>query len=105
MSIKLNTLDDVSFVIKRCSKNGLGLMMLFHLENCPHCIKMNPEWHRAAKLQKSVIFTDIECSENKSEFKRVFNIETFPHIVFCNKNGFQKLNINRDAESIANATR
>lgn len=104
MSIELRTLDDIMYAKEECKKNGMRLMILFHLKYCPYCTTLFPEWMTASHKKSKVVFAHIECSNNKQVFKNAFKFQTFPNIVLYDRDNVKQITLSqRNSDSIFRA--
>jgi len=71
------------------AKNHEGALVDFYTPNCPHCVKLAPEFEKAAQEAKqkehSVAFASVDCSTSPEVCKK-FNIDRHPSL-FWFKNG------------------
>ena len=62
-------------------------MLLLHMEGCPHCVELMPEWNKFTKMNDTSIQTkSVEMNEDKSLVKK-YNVDGFPTILLLNSNG------------------
>ena len=55
--------------------------VFFKMEGCPHCVKMQPEWDKFKKNNKSGIATaEFEASKNPEECKK-YGVKGFPTLL------------------------
>ncbi len=66
---------------------GRKALLLLHMEGCPHCVKLMPEWDNFTKMNDTSITTkSIEKDEDRSLVKR-YGVEGFPTILLLDSNG------------------
>ena len=66
---------------------GRKALLLLHMEGCPHCVKLMPEWDNFTKMNDTSITTkSIEKDEDRSLVKR-YGVEGFPTILLVDSNG------------------
>ena len=66
---------------------GQKELLLLHMEGCPHCTKLMPEWHKFVKNNTTSIQTNVvEKDENPSLINK-YGVEGFPTILLLGKNG------------------
>ena len=66
---------------------GRKTLLLLHMEKCPHCVELMPEWNKFTKMNDTSIQTkSVEMNEDKSLVKK-YDVEGFPTILLLNSNG------------------
>ena len=66
---------------------GRKALLLLHMEGCPHCVKLMPEWGKFTEMNDTSIATkSVEKDEDKSLVKR-YGVEGFPTILLVDANG------------------
>jgi len=75
-------------IFRKCTEGyeGRKELMLLHMEGCPHCVKMMPDWE-AAKSENNtdVMMSDYERSDKKGEeMCKKHNVTGFPTILLLN---------------------
>lgn len=66
---------------------GRKTLLLLHMERCPHCVELMPEWKKFTKMNDTSIQTkSVEMNEDKSLVKK-YDVEGFPTILLLNSNG------------------
>ena len=81
----------VSMLLTTVSKiegfEGRKTLLLLHMERCPHCVELMPEWNKFTKMNNTSIQTkSVEMNEDKSLVKK-YDVEGFPTILLLNSNG------------------
>lgn len=80
-------------------------MLLLHMNGCPHCVKMMPDWEAAKKENPTdVVMNDYERSEKKGEeMSKKHNVSGFPTILLLNGENPTVYNGNRTKEGFIEA--
>ena len=66
---------------------GRKSMLLLHMEGCPHCVELMPEWNKFTKMNNTSIETkSVEMNEDRSLVKK-YDVDGFPTILLLNSNG------------------
>ena len=66
---------------------GRKALLLLHMEGCPHCVKLMPEWDKFTEMNDTSIATkSVEKDEDRSLVKR-YGVEGFPTILLVDANG------------------
>lgn len=65
---------------------GGKTMYLIHMDKCPYCVKMMPEWKKFKQMNNTgVVVKEIEQSEDPS-FVKKHKATSFPTIIMTNGN-------------------
>ena len=73
--------------VKKEGFKGRKALLLLHMEGCPHCVKLMPEWDKFTEMNDTSIATkSVEKDEDKSLVKR-YGVEGFPTILLVDSNG------------------
>ena len=68
---------------------GRKELLLLHMEGCPHCVKLMPEWKKFISMNNtSIIPKAVEKDEDSSLVKK-YNVTGFPTILLLDKNGIK----------------
>jgi len=66
---------------------GRKSLLLLHMEGCPHCVKLMPEWDKFIKMNNTSITTKaVEKDDDRALVKR-YGVEGFPTILLLDSNG------------------
>ena len=66
---------------------GRKSLLLLHMEGCPHCVKLMPEWDKFTKMNNtSIIAKAVEKDDDRALVKR-YGVEGFPTILLLDSNG------------------
>ena len=66
---------------------GRKELLLLHMEGCPHCVNLMPEWNKFCEENDTSIKTKmIEKDEDKSLVKK-YGVEGFPTILLLDSSG------------------
>jgi len=66
---------------------GRKSLLLLHMEGCPHCVKLMPEWDKFTKMNNTSITTKaVEKDDDRALVKR-YGVEGFPTILLLDSNG------------------
>jgi len=66
---------------------GRKSLLLLHMEGCPHCVKLMPEWDKFTKMNNTSITTKaVEKDDDRALVKR-YGVEGFPTILLLGSNG------------------
>jgi len=66
---------------------GRKSMLLLHMEGCPHCVELMPEWNKFTKMNDTSIETkSVEMNEDRSLVKK-YDVDGFPTILLLNSTG------------------
>ena len=77
---------------------GSKKVIYFHMEGCPHCVKLNPEWNKFAAEAK--IKTEKFESKQKKELQKKFGVEGYPSVIMV-KDGKKVAELAPDARTKA----
>jgi len=73
--------------VKKEGFKGRKALLLLHMEGCPHCVKLMPEWDKFTEMNDTSIATkSVEKDEDRSLVKR-YGVEGFPTILLVDSNG------------------
>ena len=73
--------------VKKEGFKGRKELLLLHMEGCPHCVKLMPEWDTFKEINNTPITTKaVEKDEDRSLVKR-YGVEGFPTILLLDSNG------------------
>lgn len=80
-------------------------MLLLHMDGCPHCVKMMPDWEAAKDENPTdVVMNDYERSEKKGEeMSKKHNVSGFPTILLLNGENSTVYNGDRTKEGFIEA--
>lgn len=77
------------FLKQREGFEGRKELLLLHMEGCPHCVKLMPEWKKFISMNDtSIIPKAVEKDEDSSLVKK-YNVTGFPTILLLDKNGIK----------------
>ena len=77
------------FFIQREGFEGRKELLLLHMEGCPHCVKLMPEWKKFVGMNNtSILPRAVEKDEDRSIVKK-YNVTGFPTILLLDKNGIK----------------
>ena len=66
---------------------GRKSLFLLHMEGCPHCVKLMPEWDKFTQMNNTSIITKaVEKDDDRALVKR-YGVEGFPTILLLDSNG------------------
>ncbi len=66
---------------------GRKSLLLLHMEGCPHCVTLMPEWDKFTKMNNTSITTKaVEKDDDRALVKR-YGVEGFPTILLLDSNG------------------
>jgi thiol-disulfide isomerase/thioredoxin len=66
---------------------GRKSLLLLHMEGCPHCVKLMPEWDKFTQMNNTSIITKaVEKDDDRALVKR-YGVEGFPTILLLDSNG------------------
>ena len=66
---------------------GRKSLLLLHMEGCPHCVKLMPEWDKFTQMNNTSIITkSVEKDDDRALVKR-YGVEGFPTILLLDSNG------------------
>ena len=66
---------------------GRKELLLLHMEGCPHCVKLLPEWDNFTKMNDTNITTkSVERNDDQALVKR-YGAKGFPTILLLDENG------------------
>ena len=66
---------------------GRKSLLLLHMEGCPHCVTLMPEWDKFTKMNNTSITTKaVEKDDDRALVKR-YGVEGFPTILLLGSNG------------------
>ena len=66
---------------------GRKELLLLHMEGCPHCVKLLPEWDNFTKMNDTNITTkSVERNDDQALVKR-YGVKGFPTILLLDENG------------------
>ena len=66
---------------------GRKELLLLHMEGCPHCVKLLPEWDNFTKMNDTSIVTkSVERNDDQALVKR-YGVKGFPTILLLDENG------------------
>ena len=66
---------------------GRKSLLLLHMEGCPHCVKLMPEWDKFTNMNNTSITTKaVEKDDDPALVKR-YGVEGFPTILLLDSNG------------------
>ena len=61
--------------VKKEGFKGRKALLLLHMEGCPHCVKLMPEWDKFTEMNDTSIATkSVEKDEDKSLVKRYLEL-------------------------------
>ena len=73
--------------VKKEGFKGRKELLLLHMEGCPHCVKLMPEWDTFKEMNDTSITTKaVEKDEDRSLVKK-YGVEGFPTILLLDSNG------------------
>ena len=73
--------------VKKEGFKGRKELLLLHMEGCPHCVKLMPEWDKFKEMNDTSITTKVvEKDEDRSLVKK-YGVEGFPTILLLDSNG------------------
>ena len=89
------------FFGKKSLENGKKLIF-FHMDGCPHCESMKPEWDKLKATNSSHIKLEDYERKQKPDLVEKFSIRGFPSIVLVDDNNdkVDEYNGDRKAKSI-----
>jgi thiol-disulfide isomerase/thioredoxin len=60
-----------------------NVIIFFHMEGCPYCIKTRPFWNqlKKAKLNNKYKFYEIESADVSPQLREQKNISGYPHFI------------------------
>jgi thioredoxin-related protein len=66
---------------------GRKELLLLHMEGCPHCVKLLPEWDNFTNMNDTNITTkSVERNDDQALVKR-YGVKGFPTILLLDENG------------------
>ena len=66
---------------------GRKELLLLHMEGCPHCVRLLPEWDNFTKMNDTNITTkSVERNDDQALVKR-YGVKGFPTILLLDENG------------------
>ncbi len=84
----------ISYIVSNINKvetkegfEGRKSLLLLHMERCPHCVTLMPEWDKFCEKNNTGITTKaVEKDEDRSLVKK-YGVEGFPTILLLDANG------------------
>ena len=75
---------------------GKKKMVLYHMETCPHCTRMMPDWQKFKSSATNVEVIDIEAKDiqnNSMLAQHTKQVSGFPTILMLNANGDKVIDV------------
>ena len=66
---------------------GRKSLLLLHMEGCPHCVKLMPEWDKFTKMNNTSITTKVVEKDDDRALVKRYGVEGFPTILLLDSNG------------------
>ena len=77
-------------------EQGKNKVVLFHMETCPHCVNMMPEWDKFKSSASNVEVIDVEAREienNSMLSQHKDKVRGFPTILMLNPSGSEVIDV------------